>query len=82
MSEPREMQCRACGEPIRFIKSAKNQRNIPCDPDEQTITLAPGTMVVTPDGQVLRGNDSTKNTSVVGYTSHFATCPAAGYFRR
>ena len=81
MSEPREILCRGCGEPMVFIKSAKG-RNIPCDPEEQTIKLTKGTVVVTPDGQVLRGSEATKNTSVVGYTSHFATCPAAEDFRR
>jgi hypothetical protein len=58
------------------------QRAIPCDPDFGTHALTPGVVVVTPDGRVLRGTEESKETSVQGYTSHFATCSAPDFFRK
>ena len=73
MGEPRRVPCRYCGDPLIFIKSLRG-RMIPCDPELSTHTLAPGVVIVTPEGQVLRGTRETAETSVQGYTSHFATC--------
>jgi hypothetical protein len=81
MSNPRRVPCRKCGEPLIFVQSKKG-RAIPCDPDLQTHVLAPGVVVVTPDGQVLRGTEESKDTSVQGYTSHWATCVYAEDFRK
>lgn len=82
MSEPRQVPCRGCGEPIIFIKSARNGHNIPCDPEFEMHMLKPGVVVVTPDGQVLRGSAETATTQVQGYMSHWATCPQAESFRK
>ena len=81
MADPRRVPCRKCGEPLIFIQS-KRGRAIPCDPDLATHVLTPGVVVVTPDGQVLRGTEESKETSVQGYTSHFATCPYSEDFRK
>jgi hypothetical protein len=80
MSDPRRVPCRKCGEPMIFVTSKKGHA-IPCDPDLQMHVLTPGVVVVTPDGQVVRGTES-KETSVQGYTSHFSTCPYAEGFRK
>ena len=64
MSESHRVPCRKCAEPIIFIQSKKG-RAIPCDPDLVTHVLAPGVVVVTPDGQVLRGTEESKETSVL-----------------
>ena len=81
MADPRRVPCRKCGEPLIFIQS-KRGRAIPCDPDLATHVLTPGVVVVTPDGQVLRGTEESKETSVQGYTSHFATCSEPNFFRK
>ena len=81
MPDPRRVPCRKCAKPIIFVMSRK-QRAIPCDPDLATHVLTPGVVVVTPDGQVLRGTEESKETSVQGYTSHFATCPYSEDFRK
>ena len=74
--------CRRCGEAIEFVELVSGRRN-PVDADSLALhVLAPGVVVVTPDGRVLRGTEATRQTSVQGYTSHFATCPFAGDFRR
>ena len=81
MADPRRVPCRKCGEPLIFIQS-KRGRAIPCDPDLATHVLTPGVVVVTPDGQVLRGTEESKETSVQGYISHFSSCPYAEDFRK
>jgi hypothetical protein len=81
MSDPRRVPCRKCGEPLIFVQSKKG-RAIPCDPDLQTHVLAPGVVVVTPDGQVLRGTWESRGTSVQGYISHFSSCHYAEEFRK
>jgi hypothetical protein len=81
MSDPRRVPCRKCAKPIIFVMSRK-QRAIPCDPDLVTHALKPGVVVVTPDGQVLRGTEESKETSVQGYISHFSSCPYAEDFRK
>jgi hypothetical protein len=64
-----------------FVTSKKG-RAIPCDPDLVTHVLKPGVVVVTTDGQVLRGTEESKDTSVQGYISHFASCEYAEDFRK
>jgi hypothetical protein len=73
--------CRACGEPIEFVKTRKGKR-MPVDPELETVTLAPGITVVTAEGDVLRGSPATQNTKVTGYTPHWDTCQFAARFRR
>ncbi len=77
-------RCKACGAPIIWIK-LKTGKNMPCD--AQPIHYSPSCngnlMLITPDGAVLGGGVARDDTSkFVGYTSHFATCPAANQFRR
>ena len=72
--------CRACGEPIEFIKTRKGKR-MPVDPEIETLPLAPGITVVTAEGDVLRGSSATQNTKATGYTPHWDTCQFADRFR-
>ena len=81
MPDPRRVPCRKCGEPLIFVQSLRG-RAIPCDPDLETHVLKPGVVVVTPDGRVLRGSEESKETSVQGYISHFASCPYSEEFRK
>ena len=81
MPELRRVPCKRCHEPIVFIQSKKG-RAIPCDPDLGSYTLKTGVVVVTPDGQVLRGGPESKDTIVQGYTSHFASCSYSEEFRK
>ena len=74
--------CRKCGEMIDFIQQPNGKRH-PVDTESLGMfTLTPGTVVVTPEGTILRGTEATKDTQVQGYTSHFATCPFAKDFRK
>ena len=77
----RRVPCRYCGEPIIFVRR-DNGKMIPCDPDLLTHVLKPGVVVVTPEGQVLRGTKESVETSVQGYTSHFSSCPYADTARK
>jgi len=75
-------RCKTCGKEIIWIKTTAG-KNMPCDaggilcrPDKQgDLTL------VTRDGKTIRAvKDET--SELVGYTSHFATCPAANGWRK
>jgi hypothetical protein len=72
--------CRGCGEPIEFIVTRKGRR-MPVDPELDTMALIPGRVVITPEGDVLRGSEATTRMMVQGYVSHFATCAFAEAFR-
>lgn len=80
--------CRGCGKPIAFIKTEAG-KTMPVDPEP--IYFLPEDdyhKFVMMDGTVKRGRaieeDETglKKKAVIGYRSHFATCPAADDFRR
>lgn len=61
-------KCKGCGAEIIWVETT-NGRKMPVDPTEVTI--------VTP----VASRHSDKYRIVKGYTSHFATCPAAEWFR-
>lgn len=77
--------CRKCGAPIGFIKS-KTERFIPVDAGSKAqFVLDPKAtyVAVLEDGTVGKARLAQEfEASFVGYTSHFATCPAADEFRR
>lgn len=83
----RATKCRGCGKEICFIKSI-NGKSIPVDPDP--IRFLPEDnyeKFVMMDGTVQRGReyDGDKIDAqryMIGYRSHWATCPAAEDFRR
>lgn len=73
--------CRGCGKQILWTKTAAG-RNMPCDPTVIWFTPEGGPETfVTPEGRVLRGRRDRRG-EMMGYISHFATCPAAKRFRR
>jgi hypothetical protein len=83
--------CRSCETPLTFIRS-RTGSSIPVE----TATIRtyhivaagvpPLTVVVTTDGDVVRGRSVDVGTpdarTVYGGVSHFATCPEASSFRR
>ena len=81
----RATKCRGCGKEICFIKSI-NGKSIPVDPDPISfIPEADYDKFVMMDGTVQRGQvveETVKTETVIGYRSHWATCPAAEDFRR
>ncbi|WP_018130693.1 hypothetical protein [Effusibacillus pohliae] len=81
-------KCRACGTKIRWIQT-KNGRYMPVNLENVSVevgTLEPDTCIVTEGGSVLWGRHyrggEINGYIVTGRISHFATCPAAGRFRR
>lgn len=39
-------------------------------------------MFITDEGETITGTDAEENTGEVGFVPHWATCPAAGQFRK
>jgi len=77
-------KCKACGAPIIWIK-LKSGKSMPCNPApiHYSASLNPERLnLVLPEGTVLEYGVKDPASSKYGYTSHFATCPAANQFRR
>ncbi len=80
--------CRGCGKEICFIKSI-NGKSIPVDPDPirflpednyEKFVMMDGTVQ---RGVVVEGDElDAQRFLMIGYRSHWATCPAAEDFRR
>lgn len=81
----RTTPCRGCGQGIGFIKTVAG-KTIPVDSRPVRFTRGGTEVFVMPSGEVIYGTslmDSQADPDeLIGYTSHFATCPAAGSFRR
>lgn len=76
-------KCKACGADIVWIPT-KGGKTMPCDSQKipYRVNLTSGKYnLVLPDGRVTRA-DLDLESNQFGYVSHFATCPAAGQFRR
>lgn len=78
--------CKSCGAEIVWVKTNKGQA-MPCD--SKKVMAAKDDkgkdLLVTPSGNVVRVNLAatiTENNVVIGYISHFATCPNANGHRR
>ena len=81
----RTTPCRACGTKIAFIKT-KAGKSMPVDENAVEFIQAggPNTYVMI-DGRIQRGRDKhwdDMENGLIGYKSHFATCPAADSFRK
>ncbi len=80
-----ETTCRACGAPIRFIKT-KAGKTAPVNAEPVHFIPDPegGDLFITPDGDAVRGWKiaTESNAAYDGYTSHFATCTNPDYFRK
>lgn len=80
----RVVPCRGCRAMIGFIKTEKG-KTMPVDPEE--IYFVPGDgpdTYVMPDGRIRRGRETGCNDleGVIGYRSHFATCPVSARMRK
>jgi len=85
----RTTQCRACGAEIGFIKTVAG-KTMPVN--AEAVYFIPEStakdVFVMPDGTVTHGRATTENAEplavepVIGYISHFATCPKADFFRK
>ncbi len=73
--------CKACGEPIEWIRTPSG-RSMPVDAESFGLhRLCHGMTVVTEAGTVLCGTRYARGT-MQGYIPHWATCPQADQFRR
>ena len=78
-------RCKSCGKEIFFI-ALTSKRIMPCDAQPIRYRKAqkkePGALLlVTIDGKIARGIPD-QDSDLVGYTSHFATCPNADQHRK
>ena len=80
--KPNVCTCKACGAEIVWIKTVGG-KNMPCDAGAERYRLDhKGTATfITERGEVLRGTLD-EDGNVVGYVSHFQTCPQADRFRK
>lgn len=81
-------KCSTCGGEINWIKTQAG-KSMPVDPNPVAIVAGapkPDTSIVTHDGRVVRGTRASQATGsgpyVLGFISHFATCPGANQHRR
>jgi hypothetical protein len=77
-------RCKSCGAPIIWIRSFGGAgKPMPCD--QMPLRYRPdangGSVLVTGAGRVVRGVLD-PDSEMVGYTSHFATCPHSAEHRR
>ena len=77
--------CRGCGATITWVKTPRG-KEMPVDLQLVEYWLVPkgGEKIVTPDGEVV---SCTTEPGMIppngkGYRPHWASCPAAGTFRR
>ena len=81
----RTTPCRGCGQGIGFIKTTAG-KTMPVDIRPVRFTRGGPEVFVMPSGEVIHGTslmDSQADPDeLIGYTSHFATCPASDSFRK
>lgn len=72
--------CKGCGREIRWIRTAAGKA-MPVDPKGVHFTPGggPDTFVMA-SGKIERGTKGRSGTHI-GYLPHWASCPAAGYFK-
>ena len=77
-------KCKGCGAEIMWIRTKGAQKAMPVDcPGRYYYRSGAGSQTfVTADGEVMRGNLTGNEDGIMGYRSHFATCPQAGKWRR
>ena len=78
----RTTKCRGCGAQIAFIKTVKG-KSMPVNPDAIYFVRGSEFNAVTLDGEVFRGRTpGPGEAAMIGYISHWATCPEANGFRK
>ena len=73
-----------CEAEIMFIKTKTGGKPMPCDTTKKWYTPGGADRLMTPEGEIVSCTivSDEKGAAGFGYTSHFATCPYAGEFRR
>lgn len=72
--------CKGCGREMRWIQTT-NGKAMPVDPESVHFEPAGGPETfITQDGRTVRGQKK-KDGAALGFVPHWATCPAAGYFK-
>lgn len=85
----KETKCKACGAPIRFIKTRKG-RPMPINPTALLIMPVQkgGHTYITEDGYTTQGVPYQEGMfydgvdPIIAFETHFSTCPDAGKFRK
>ena len=70
--------CRGCGESIGFVRSKKNQKWLPVDPQQVSGDEIEKDTIITEDGVILKNPPKDE----VGYVPHWDSCPNAEEFRK
>lgn len=73
------MSCRGCGKPMSFLKTPGG-RSMPVDPDPVRFSDGGQEVFVLESGTVCRGRRDDSGP-MVGYVTHWSTCPVSDRFR-
>lgn len=86
------MKCKGCGAEIVWIKVYLSSKKMPVDAKTVQIMFGAGRNIfITSDGYIVNGKEIEEDFDYDAYPdgkimevykSHFATCPAAGKFRK
>lgn len=84
--EEHMVNCKSCGAPLVWIKTRAGKA-MPCNAERIYYRKDPAgdLMLITPDGDTIRARAADiyqEGCDGYGHTSHFATCPAAGQYRK
>lgn len=74
-------RCRGCGAEIEWLRM-KSGKAMPVDPEPVFVQEGGNRVFITDEGETITGTAAEENTGKVGFVPHWATCPAAGQFRR
>ena len=74
-------RCRGCGAEIEWLRM-KSGKTMPVDPEPVFVAEGGNQVFITDAGETITGSATEENTGEVGFVPHWATCPAAGQFRK
>lgn len=74
-------RCRGCGAEIEWVRM-KSGKTMPVDLEPVFVAEGGNQVFVTDEGETITGSAAAENTGEVGFIPHWATCPAAGQFRK
>lgn len=74
-------QCSGCGREIIWLRM-KSGKHMPVDPEPVFVTEGGKDAFITDEGERIMGTASETDMGTVGFVPHWATCQAAGQFRK